>query len=264
MVTYRDLLKGLSQLDLGSGKPVIAHASLSAFGEIHGGAETLLGALQGVSSGVMMPVFTSRSMLIPRDGPADNALVYGSGYVENCMAEFFSPNMPADQIMGVTAETLRCQPAARRSSHPLLSFTGIHVDTALQSQTLQEPLAPIRVLAEQEGWVLLLGVDQSVNTSIHYAEKIAGRKQFLRWALTPHQVAACPGYPGCSDGFQQAEAQLAAIVRQVQIGPARVQAFALQTMLEILSILIHYQPLVLLCSRPQCARCDAVRKSMGV
>jgi aminoglycoside 3-N-acetyltransferase len=62
---------------------------------------------------------------------------------------------------------------------------------------LDDPLAPVGALAEENGTVLLIGVNHTVNTSIHYAEKIAGRKQFIRWALTPQGVRECPGFPGC-------------------------------------------------------------------
>ena len=63
-------------------------------------------------------------------------------------------------------------------------------------QTLAEPLAPIGALAQRGGWVLLLGVNQTVNTSLHYAERLAGRPQFTRWALTYEGVRECPQFPG--------------------------------------------------------------------
>jgi aminoglycoside 3-N-acetyltransferase len=45
MVSYRDLVTGLRQLRLNPQRPVIAHASLSAFGDVRGGPDTLLGAI---------------------------------------------------------------------------------------------------------------------------------------------------------------------------------------------------------------------------
>jgi aminoglycoside 3-N-acetyltransferase len=53
----------------------------------------------------------------------------------------------------------------------------------IHAQTDHEPYAPIASLAEQDGVVLLIGMDQRVNFSIHYGEKLAGRMQFIRWAL---------------------------------------------------------------------------------
>jgi aminoglycoside 3-N-acetyltransferase len=63
-----------------------------------------------------------------------------------------------------------------------LSFSGINAGATLFTQTIYEPLDPSG-LAQQDGWVVLINVDHTSNTSIHYAEKLAGRKQFTRWAL---------------------------------------------------------------------------------
>ena len=45
MLTFRDFSAAFRKLEIDHSQPIIAHASLSAFGEVHGGAETLLGAL---------------------------------------------------------------------------------------------------------------------------------------------------------------------------------------------------------------------------
>ncbi len=246
MLTFRQLLKSIRQLDIPPNAPVIAHASLSAFGEIHGGAETLLGALMTACPRVMMPAFTYKTMIIPEVGPENNGMEYGTGGDRNKMAEFFHPDMPVDPLMGRVPERLRRHPSAKRSLHPILSFTGVGVEDALAAQTLDEPLAPIGVLAESEGYVLLLGVDHTVNTSIHYAEKLAGRKQFIRWALTPKGVVACPGFPGCSDGFNQIAPHLEDVTRRVLAGRARVQAIPLTELLATARRLIEMNPRALL------------------
>ncbi|PIU90629.1 MAG: AAC(3) family N-acetyltransferase, partial [Anaerolineae bacterium CG06_land_8_20_14_3_00_57_67] len=145
--------------------------------KIDGGAETLVSALLAVFDSVVMPAFTYRTMIIPSSGPETNAIIYGSGADANRMAEFFDPQMPADPLMGAVAETLRKRPRAGRSAHPILSFAGVNARAALAEQILTNPLAPIGALAKQDGWVLLLGMDHTVNSSIHYAEKLAGRKQ---------------------------------------------------------------------------------------
>jgi aminoglycoside 3-N-acetyltransferase len=260
MPGFRDLSSGLRQLGLDAGCPVIVHASLSAFGEIRGGAETLLGAVSSLTSGVMMPAFTYKTMIIPEEGPPDNALDYGSGRDQNRMAEFYQPDMPADPSLGGTAETLRQLPDSLRSSHPVLSFSGVRVGSALTYQTLTEPLAPVATLVEMGGWVLLLGVNHSVNTSLHYAETLAGRPQFTRWALTYDGVLECPNFPGCSKGFVKAAALLQDLTRRVQIGPAQVEALPLAGMIDRIQMAIRDNPQALLCDRPDCEQCGAVRR----
>lgn len=263
MLGFRDLSSELRQLGLDSGCPVLVHASLSAFGEIRGGAETLLGAVSALASGLMMPAFTYKTMIIPEVGPPDNALVYGSGRDQNRMAEFYRPDMPVDRILGITAETLRRMPGSHRSLHPVLSFTGLRVELALDAQTIAEPLAPIEVLAKMGGWVLLLGVNHSVNTSLHYAERLAGRPQFTRWALTYEGVVECPNFGGCSQGFVKAAAWLRDLTRRVQIGNAQVEAIPLAEMIERVKSAVQADPLALLCDQGDCERCSAVRRRLS-
>ncbi len=259
MISFRDLSAGLRRLDMDPGWPLMVHASLSALGEVRGGAETVLGALLTTSQAVMMPSFTYRTMLIPEFGPPGNAITYGASRDQNSQAAFFKVDLPADPSMGVTAETLRRSPNARRSKHPILSFTGVNTGPALESQTLAEPFAPVGTLAQQGGWVVLLGVNHTVNTSLHYAERLAGRKQFTRWALTYEGVIECPGWPGCSNGFEKAGVHLEPLTRKAQIGGALVQAIPMRAMLTLMADMIHQDPLALLCDQLDCERCAAVR-----
>ncbi|HSV85648.1 MAG TPA: AAC(3) family N-acetyltransferase [Levilinea sp.] len=241
-------------------QPVLAHASLSAFGDIHGGADTLLGAILGTVDTLVMPTHTYRTMLIPESGPENNAMEYGSGRDVNRMAEFFKYDLPADRLMGVVPETLRRHPGARRSTHPILSFTGIKADAILDAQTLEDFLGPVRVLEDLDGWVLLLGVDHTKNTAIHYAERLAGRKSFTRWALTREGVRECQGFPGCSDGFWRANQYLDAITQRITLGKGVVSAIRLQPMVEVLVNVLRKKPLALLCDNHHCDRCHTIRR----
>jgi aminoglycoside 3-N-acetyltransferase len=199
-------------------------------------------------------------MIVPDDGPPNNGITYGSAKDANSMAEFFDPNMPADKSMGVIAEELRQHDAARRSIHPIYSFAGINADEAIFAQTLEDPFAPFEVLTNADGFVLLLGVGHTVNTSIHYGEQLAGRRQFTRWALTYSGVITCPRWPGCSGGFEQITPHLEWFTQKLQVGPALVQAVPLKSLLAVVQELIAEDPLALLCDRKDCERCNAVRE----
>lgn len=260
MLTFRDFLTAFRSLNLGQ-SPIIAHASLSAFGEVQGGAETVVGAMLAVVPHVTMPSFTYRTMITPEVGPPDNGITYGSGSEANKMAEFFRPDMPADRLMGVIPETLRQHSRAKRSLHPIYSFCGVNADTALQAQTLADPFGPIRILTEEGGWVLLMGVDHTANTSIHYGEQVAGRKQFIRWALTLQGVIACPRWPGCSYGFNKIAPRLSGISRQITLGQSTIHATPLKALVDITVQMISEDPLALLCNDIGCERCNAVRFS---
>ncbi len=260
MINFHDFVAAFQKLGIRHTTPVIVHASLSAFGDVQGGAETVLGALMYIFDTLLVPAFTYKTMVTPQFGPEDNGLSYNESQTTNLMAQFYRPNMPVDRLMGAVPEALRQHPRSRRSMHPILSFAGMNAASYLESQTLAEPLKPIERLVEARGWVLLLGVDQTVNTSIHYAERLAGRKQFVRWALTPDGVLECPGFPGCSDGFNQLAGKLEPFARQELVGVGLVQAFPLPELVAAARAMIEADPLALLCDRSYCERCAAVRK----
>jgi aminoglycoside 3-N-acetyltransferase len=166
--------------------------------------------------------------------------------------------------MGILPETLRRHPRARRTSHPILSFSGVQAERFLAAQTLADPFGPLAALADADGWVLLLGVDHTVNTSIHYAEQLAGRRQFIRWALLPDRVVECPRFPGDSTGFGTIAVDLAEAVRQVRIGSALVQAMPIRAITRAVAARLQQDPTALLCTQADCLRCRAVRQSVGV
>lgn len=257
-VFLRDIQVGLRNLRLGE-SPVIVHSSLKSFGEVEGGAATVVNALARVFQSILVPTFTYKTMLIPQSGPEFNAMTYGSGADQNRMAEFFSPGMPADPLMGVIPENFRKHPRAERSHHPIQSFAGMNAAGFLKTQRIDDPLGPIGALEKQGGWVLLLGVDHTANTSIHFAEKLAGRKQYIRWALTPKGVVECSGFPGCSAGFPAIAPDLEKYTRQTHIGKARIQAIPLSMLFKVVVGWINKDPLALLCDQDDCERCSQTR-----
>ena len=262
MTSYRALLNALRDLGLTPHSRVIAHVSLPALGPLAGGAESVLGALLASSEILIMPSFTFSTMVTPGAGPPENGIDYTSDNDASASIDFYDPNMPSDPSMGEVSETLRCHPDARRSSHPILSFVGINAEEALASQTLEEPLAPIAWLADGDGDILLMGSDHTSNTSLHYAERLADRKQFIRWALTPLGIVECPGFPGCSDGFQAIEPHLAGVVRRAQLGSAGLQLVPLRDLIHITVAWLREDPRALLCDRPTCERCRDVRSAV--
>ena len=258
MLTIEDFTSALESLELEE-KPAIAHASLKSFGKINGGAETVLRALLASVSGLIMPAFTYKTMLIPEVGPPNNGMTYGKQRDLNLMTEPFYPDMSVDSLIGMLPETLRHYPVAMRTSHPILSFTGVDADTALSTQTIYNPFAPIAWLVERDGWVLLLGVDQTVNTSVHYAEKLAGRRQFVRWALGTDRVIECSGFPGCSEGFESLQPDIESFSRRVEVGDSFIEAVPLQPLMQAVGERLKADPLALLCQRDDCERCNALR-----
>jgi aminoglycoside 3-N-acetyltransferase len=264
MPSYRDLIHAFRQVELDSHSQVLLHASIPSLPPIPGGAETVVGALLSTCDVLITPAFTLRSMITPGVGPADNALDYGQAGEQNLHAEIYSLDLPADDGPDSIAETLRQHQGALRSNHPLLSFVGVNANDTLQAQSIDEPWAPIAWLADYDADVVLLGVDHRANVSLHYAELKAGRRQFVRWALTPGGVVECPNFPGCSAGFQAVASRLERVHRTAQLGELTIEAIPLRDMINITVGWIHEDPRALLCDREGCPCCAAVRASVRV
>jgi len=246
------------------GKPVIVHSSLKSFGYIQNGADTIVRAMLASFKSVMAPTFTYKTMITPEVGPPNNGITYGAELDLNKMAQAFTLDMPVDKMMGIVPEALRNHSTAARTAHPILSFAGVKSDAYLNTQTLYEPLAPIGALADDHGWVVLLNVDHSVNTSIHYGERLAKRMQFYRWAMVGNRIVECPNFPGDSSGFNAIEEYIKPDTRRVDVGNVFVQAVPLKRLLHAVDELIKKDPLALLCQRLDCERCVAVKRMYPV
>jgi aminoglycoside 3-N-acetyltransferase len=262
MIGYRDLVLAFKELELDEHSRVIAHISLEPIGGVQGGAETVVGALNALVETLVMPAFTHRTMVVPQVGPPENAMEYGTQLETNLDAEVFTPNMPVDSDLGEAPESFRALEDSDRSLHPILSFLAKNAGEALDVQTLVHPLAPIQWLAEYDADVLLIGADHRQNVSLHWAEQLAGRKTFVRWALTSTGVVECSNMPGCSEGFNIVVGKLQGIVRRVNLGSGRVEAVALRDLLHITTNWIREDPRAMLCERTGCPHCAAVRASV--
>ena len=102
------------------------------------------------------------------------------------------------------------------------------------------------------------------NVTIHLAEKLAGRKQFIRWGLTRRGVVECPNFPGCSQGFEAIAPHLSEAARCVQLGGGKLQAVALRELVQTARRMIEEDPLALLCERGDCECCRAIREPAGM
>lgn len=241
-----NLKSALSDLSLRK-RLVLVHASPLV------DADMLLASLLETAIGFFTPTFTPKSLL-----PIDFHPIHTKADVKT-LAEPFNPSTPTDEAFGNFPELVRNHAQARRSIHPVFSFAGIHADVAIHSQTLANLYAPIAALAEEDGVVLLVGMDQRVNFSIHYGEKMAGRMQFIRWALTESGIVECPHFPGDSEGFNAISLTLKPFTRQTEVGGMTIQAIPINDLLRAVVNKIHEDAYSLLCGRLDCERCEAVR-----
>jgi aminoglycoside 3-N-acetyltransferase len=264
MITYRDFDRALKAIDIQAHSRVLLHARIEPFGEVAGGEQSLIGALAKRCEMFISPAFTPQTMITPSMGPIDNALEYGQHDDANLQAEIFSPDLTVDPSLGRVNERMRKHAQALRSSHPILSFVGFNSEEALAAQSLESPLGPVEWLANFDGDVVMIGSDQRANVAIHLGEQLAGRKTFVRWALTSSGVVECRKMPGCSEGFELVRGRLGAIVRSTTLNAVLIEAIPLRDLVNLVVGWIREDPRALLCDRTGCPHCAVVRSEVRV
>jgi aminoglycoside 3-N-acetyltransferase len=262
MFGYRDLILAMREVGVDPKTPALVIGPSTIPEDLRGGEAALLSAVLASFQSFLTPTFTFQTMVIPPIGPEDNGLDYSSSSSMSGEAEFFRASLPSSPEVGPLAEAVRNDSGAVRSMHPILSFAGIKARPLLEAQTLEEPLGAVDALARAGGDVVLVGAESSANIAIHLAEEHAGRKQFVRWALTTSGVVECPAFPGCTVGFSALSSHLPSIEREALVGGRfSIRRMPLRDFLHETTAWIREDPRALLCDRPTCLLCSAVRKA---
>jgi len=256
---HDQLVTGFRALGLTSGDKVLVHSSLSSIGHVEGGAPTLIQALLDVigNDGLLMAPYFLPPLY---EGPFDPAH----------LPETYTGRLP---------RTLRNWPGAILSlhpSHPVVAF-GLAAEQVTHAHYLASAVgrdSPIDRLAKLGGKVLLLGVDQTANTTIHTGEAYAnvaywGRprpdRKPGRWARLPSGetiYVPLPETPGDSLGFLHIEPWLIErkLITTGSVGHAVCRLMAGQPLIEAVVEFLHHDPAGLLCTRPECTFCPRARQ----
>jgi aminoglycoside 3-N-acetyltransferase len=267
------LVEDLWELGLPEGAHVLGHVSLRAIGPIEGGAETLLRAFRrvlGPTGTLLVPTFTPQfTDPAESEGAPDSA-----EEVEKLRAAipvFDAETTPAARLaVGVFPEIARQQPDAHRSSHPVASFTAIgeRADFLTADAPFHYPLgtdSPLARLHQVNGWVLLIGVGQEVNSSLHLAEvwaNVAYVHRSARVKTGADRWTTMQGSPECSEGFPKIEPLLrqARILRRGYVGNAPAQLMRQRELVSMAVAMLQGSGEALLCDDPLCPWCSAARK----
>lgn len=263
-VTYQDIQHAIRALGL-SRQSVCLHASLRSFGQVAGGALTVVQAFVDEQCTILVPSF-SWSFAVP---PSPHERFPRNGWNYDAYAgstaglgRIYTPaTTEIDKDTGAIAATVVGWPGRFRGNHPLCSFTAIGplACTLVSSQTPGEMYAPLTALAQIGGLVLLMGVGLESMTLLHRAEKEAGRIMFRRWANDPNGTPMAVEVGSCSDGFGQFDPYLHPTMKTLRVGQSEWRLFPANQVLEVATAAIRANPAVTHCRNPACDRCnDAV------
>jgi aminoglycoside N3'-acetyltransferase len=264
-VTTEDLRFAIRDLDL-SGRVLCVHASLRSFGEVTGGAVTIVDGLLAEGCTVLVPSFSWDAFAVPPPPdmrPPRNGWRYDtSSDTTRGTGRVFTPETRAvDRDMGAIPATVVAMPGQVRGDHPLCSFSAVGPRAAelVMSQRPLDVYAPLRTLADMDGAVVCMGVGLTRMTLLHLAEQQAGRTLFRRWARDPGGRPMMVETGGCSEGFDRLDAILAPVERRRVVGESSWRVFPATESLRLATNAIHDEPEITRCANPTCGRCsDAV------
>jgi aminoglycoside 3-N-acetyltransferase len=239
---------------------LIVHSAYRSFGAVEGGPTTVIEAL------------------LAAIGPSGNLMLPTFNYSRPLPEPFYDGNDTPCRT-GIIPELGRKRPDAIRSLHPTHSVAAIGPDAGKLTERHLEGRAfgigsPIDRLAQTGGKVLLLGVGQTSNSTIHIAEEHAGIPKVPPGDPPPRAKVRLPdgrvmeheidSSISCSAGFEAAAHILRrrGHIRDTRLGGCLIQSMCGSDVIDDLVSLLREQPDALLCTNSKCDSCVGVRRQL--
>lgn len=250
-ISTEQLISNLQNLGIQAGSTLLVHTSLRKVGWVSAGPSGVIDALfevLGESGTLVMPTMT--------DGEA-----------------LYDPATTPTRHMGVVAETFWRSPGVVRSNHPAGSFAahGPLAAVICADHPIDPPHgldSPPGRVYQLDGWILLLGVEHSANTTIHVAENMSNvpyripdrvrvtegnRVRWIEYAEVNH----------CCQNFNKVGPLLRARHQLTvgQVGNATAQLVRSADVVRVAREQIERDPYYFLCAPGQCHNneCDEAR-----
>ncbi len=163
--------------------------------------------------------------------------------------------------MGVVAKKITERKLSYLGYHPENAFAGIGVKALkiIRAQTPWNLYAPYDLIMKQDNAkIVLIDVDLTKATPLHYAELKAGRNMFIRWYKDSRDVVRPMRVGGCSNGFEKCRPFVEKIEKRVRTGTALWRIYPFQDFIETLTGAIKNHPDMTHCSDSSCQRCTDI------
>lgn len=257
-----DLVTAFRDSGVVEGDNLIVHSSYKSLGRVVGGPETVINALLesiGSRGNLMLPAFNyTRPMPEPYFDPA---------------------NTPCRT--GIIPELGRKRPEAVRSMSPTHSVSVIGPNAEelacdhLRCRTFGVG-SPIDRLAKMGGKILLIGVGNDANSTIHIGEEYAGTPK-AHWtdsvpvarvlmpdgSIIEHEVdtsSSCSAAFGAVDYVLRRNGEIG----DLRVGGCRFQMMRSQDVIRRVCEMISEKQDILLCTWNGCKPCTGARHSLGL
>lgn len=242
-VTKEKIISGLRTLGVKEGALLGVHSSLSSFGHVDGGANTVLEALfetVGRNGTIVMSTY-------PLSRPLDLTPEEISRGITWKVKRLALDDRISPSGMGVIADTFRRRSDVARWDHPFHSVTawGKNAETFCQS---------FKPLVEAGGKILLLGVQMDRCSALHLAEERVELPSDIiklkEWEVPEDLLKDYPpeewliGCKGVWGDFLivQQEAESLGMIDQITIGTAVVRCFDAKPVVDLYESLLRKDP----------------------
>jgi len=267
MLTRTDFDQAIAALGL-AGRCVNVHSSFKTFGvPVEGGADGVIDAFLARGCTLMVPAFDSDCELYPpphlrpaRNGTGDYAAYDTRSYPPPKTFTTDSNDLTVAEL-GILPKTLLLRPERKRGYNPIDSIAALGPRAAelVAGQSAEALWDPFARLCANDGYVLLMGVPLTRATILHYAEQVAKRAPFVRWANNPQGVLMPCRIGSCSSGFDNLDDVLRPIETTLTVGHSLWRCFPAQQMVSLAAEAMQQTPEITRCPEPVCPRCqDAI------
>lgn len=249
-IVRSDIVEGLKLAGLRKNDVVMVHSSLKSFGHVVGGPDTIIDS-------VLEVIGPCGTMMVPTN-------VFNGSVTEFLRKNKVTDLREAVSLTGIITETLRKRKDALRSvhpSHPVASVGRLAKEMLSEHHLGDSPIgakSPYGKLAELDnGKILLLGVKNSNNSTIHLAEEYYTPYIFIGETFDTlvidndgkEHLVKVKGY--CVNkprNFTAADKELIEkkIMTRTKIGNAEVSCIKAKEMMVLLKEKIHEDPYYLL------------------
>lgn len=220
-----DIYYAIDFLNLNN-KEICIHSSMKSFGEhIEGGVDAIIDLFISSGCTILAPTFSDMYETKPIEGymPLQN----GAG----------------DYSYFLEKEYENIEPFNRKSKEITVEDMGILAKRVLDSKGSIRGNHPLNAA-----------------TIIHYAEQLAGRNPFIRWAKNEvGEVIPCL-VGGCSEGFGNLEESLKNYAKKITVGQSNWTCYKARHIVNICREVIISNPHITHCGDYYCHRCNDAEK----
>ncbi|PKG39370.1 AAC(3) family N-acetyltransferase [Psychromonas sp. Urea-02u-13] len=276
MVNKQQLDQSIKTLNLNN-KVILLHSAYGSFGGVEGGPNCVIDCFLNAGCTLVVPTFTYDNGAYPPQKGLEYAqngmdLTIYQDALQGLTQCFDKDSQQISDSMGVLSKVILARPESIRGLHPVNSFTAIgpQAKNIIEQQSLLDVYGPYQYCYELENAsLLLMGIDFTGVTPIHYAEQKSGRTLFRAWANVKVKAKAKNSNDekmpvevsigSCSAGFNALQPMVEHLVQKKLVGNSQWHCFEFTPFINRISKQIIATPEITHCDNAQCIRChDAI------